>query len=206
MNILGRKVILRAIEPKDLPFMLDMINDPEIEKMVGGWSFPTSEKQQQDWYNRVIGDKNNLRFTIEYEGRFVGISTLGEFDWKNRTAFHGIKLHSSAPKGVGLGTDAVYATMKYAFEELQLHRLEGKILDYNIPSRKLYEKCGWKFEGCYRSRVFKGNAYHDEWPNAILRDEYFEWKEKFMAVNPSSNDSIGWVSVIINNIYINIAA
>ena len=28
-----------------------------------------------------------------------------------------------------------------------------------------------------KQSVFKNNAYHDEWPVAILRDEYFEWKE-----------------------------
>lgn len=177
MNILGNKVVLRALELKDMPFLYEMINDPEMERMVVGWSFPTSEKQQIDWYNRIINDTKNFRFAVDYEGKFVGISTLGNIDWKNRSAHHGIKLHNSAPKGVGIGTDVVYATMKYAFEELQLHRLYSSILDYNIASQKLYEKCGWKIEGCYRQNVFKNNAYHDEWPTAILRDEYFEWKK-----------------------------
>ena len=177
MNILGNKVVLRALELKDMPFLYEMINDPEMERMVVGWSFPTSEKQQIDWYNRIINDTKNFRFAVDYEGKFVGISTLGNIDWKNRSAHHGIKLHNSAPKGVGIGTDVVYATMKYAFEELQLHRLYSSILDYNIASQKLYEKCGWKIEGCYRQNVFKNNAYHDEWPTAILRDEYVEWKK-----------------------------
>lgn len=181
MNIKGQHVILRAIEPKDLPYMLEMINDPDMERMVIGWSFPTTAKQQEDWYNRVIGDQRNLRFAIEFEGQFVGISTLVQIDWKSRKADHGIKLCNHAPKGKGIGTDAVYATMKYAFEELQLNRLWGSILDYNIPSQKLYEKCGWVKEGCYRQSVFKNNEYHDEWPMAILREEYFAWKEKFFA-------------------------
>ena len=181
MNIKGEKVLLRAMEEKDMPFLLEMINDPEMEKMVIGWSFPNSMKQQMEWYNRVVSDSKNLRFAIEYEGKFVGISTLIKSDWKNRSADHGIKLHQSAPKGVGIATDAVYATMKYAFEELQLHRLYGSILDYNIPSQKLYAKCGWVKEGCYRQNVFKNNEYHDEWPMAILKDEYFAWKEKFFA-------------------------
>lgn len=181
MNILGQKTVLRALELKDLPLLQEMINDPEMERMVIGWSFPTSEKQQQDWYNRIILDQKNFRFGIEYEGQFVGVSTLTKIDWKNRSADHGIKLCNKAPKGVGIGTDAVYATMKYAFEELQLNRLYGSFLDYNIPSQKLYAKCGWKVEGCFRQSVFKNNAYHDEYPTSILRDEYFEWKKKFFG-------------------------
>lgn len=168
------------MEEKDMPFLLDMINDPEMERLVVGWSFPNSSKHQIDWYNRVISDSKNLRFAIEFEGNFVGISTLVKIDWKNRTADHGIKLHQSAPKGVGIATDAVYATMKYAFEELQLNRLYGSILDYNIASQRLYAKCGWIKEGCFRKNVFKNNEYHDEWPMAILRDEYLEWKKVFI--------------------------
>lgn len=180
MHILGQKVVLRALEPQDMPFLLDMINDPEMERMVTSWSFPISEKQQMDWYNRIITEQNNLRFAIECDGQFVGVSTLVNIDWKSRSARHGIKLCNNTPKRKGIGTDAVYATMKYAFEELQLNRLYGSFLDYNIASQKLYEKCGWKIEGCYRQNIFKNNAYHDEWPTAILREEYFEWKKGFI--------------------------
>lgn len=48
MNIYGNKVVLRALEPGDMPYLREMINDPEMEKMVIGWSFPISEKQQID--------------------------------------------------------------------------------------------------------------------------------------------------------------
>jgi hydrogenase nickel incorporation protein HypB len=65
----------------------------------------------------------------------------------------------------------VYATMKYAFEELQLNRLYGSILEYNIASQKLYAKCGWKVEGNYRQSVFKNN---DEQADKLRR----ELKEK----------------------------
>lgn len=193
MNIKGNKVILRALETKDMPYLLEMINDPEMERMVIGWSFPTSEKQQLEWYNRIITDQKNFRFAIEYEGEFVGVSTLVKIDWKNRSADHGIKLCNHTPKGKGIGTDAVYATMKYAFEELQLNRLYGSFLDYNIASQKLYEKCGWKIEGCYRQSVFKNNAYHDEWPTAILREEYFEWKKEFLKNEENKVASMGGV-------------
>lgn len=179
MNIYGKKVIMRALEPEDMPYLLEMINDPEMERMVIGWSFPNSVKEQNDWYQKVISDKKNLRFAVQLieTGQFLGVSTLVKIDWKNRSADYGIKLCSTTPKKQGIGFDVVYATMKYAFEELQLNRLYSSILDYNIASKKLFEKCGWKYEGCYKQSVFKNNTYHDEYPIAILRSEYCEWKE-----------------------------
>ena len=178
MEIKCGKIKLRAIEPEDMEALRQTVNDADMERMVVGWSFPVSKQQQMDWYNRSMGNPQHQRFAIEYEGKFVGLSTLTDIDWKNRIAFHGIKLVSNAPKGKGIGYDAVCGTMQYAFEELQLNRLEGGILTYNIPSKKLYEKCGWKEEGLYREKVFKNNQYYDEIPVAILRSDYFEWKDK----------------------------
>ena len=139
MDIYFGKIKLRALEPEDMEALRATVNDPEMEKMVVGWSFPVSKRQQMSWYERVIGNPTNHRFAVEYEGKFVGISTLTDIDWKNRSAFHGIKLTQDAPKGKGIGFDAVVAVMKYAFEELQLNRLYGGILEYNIASKKLYD-------------------------------------------------------------------
>ncbi len=177
MEIRYGKIKLRALEPEDMEALRATINDPDMERMVVGWSFPISRQQQLDWYGRIMGNNNNQRFAVEYQGNFVGVSTLTDIDWKNRSAFHGVKLTADTPKGKGIGFDAVAAVMKYAFEDLQLNRLYGGILEYNIPSQKLYKKCGWKIEGRYRQCVFKDNAYHDELAVAILRDEYFEWKK-----------------------------
>jgi hypothetical protein len=44
MNIVGKKVILRALEPEDMEFLRSMHNDPEIANLIGGWSFPISRK------------------------------------------------------------------------------------------------------------------------------------------------------------------
>ena len=49
MIIKGKKTILRAIEQKDFQLLLDLINDPETEYMLGGWSFPVSQQMQMDW-------------------------------------------------------------------------------------------------------------------------------------------------------------
>lgn len=181
MNIKGEKVILRFIEPSDLELIREMTNDPEQERMIVGWSFPAAVKHQEMWYQRVLEDRNNYRFAIEYDKQFVGIATIADIDWKNGKAHHSIRLTHNAPKGIGIGTDSVFAIMRYAFEELNLNKLYGSILDYNIASWKLYTKCGWKTEGLYKQNVFKNGKYYDESPVAILRSEYYEWKDKYLG-------------------------
>lgn len=176
MDVKGKIVTLRAIELEDQGMLREMVNDPEIEKMVGGYSFPVSTDQQLNWYHSNVNNQNNIRLIIETkEDGAIGFANLVNIDWKNRTAFHGIKIANKKFRARGIGTDTVMAIMKYAFEELQLNRLDGSIIEYNEPSRKLYcVKCGWQIEGVRRKAVFKSNDYHDELLVGILREEYFE--------------------------------
>lgn len=177
MILKGEKVILRAIEREDQEFLKEMINDPELEKLVVGWSFPVSLEMQMQWYEKQKNDLRNLRYIIEADGERIGLATIKNIDWKNRTASHGIKLANINMRGKGYGKDTVFTIMKYAFEELQLNRLYGSILEYNEPSRRLYEKCGWSIEGIARQSVFKDNQYHNEIMVSILKDDYLKKKE-----------------------------
>lgn len=174
MNIKGKIVTLRAIEKEDLELMKDMLNDYELEKLVVGWAFPISKYQQETWYQSNINNNTNFRFIIETsEKEAVGLATLTDIDWKNRKATHGIKLALSKNRTRGLGTDAVMALMRYAFDELQLNRLDGSILDYNVGSKKLYcDRCGWSVEGVQRKYIFKNGVYHDLQIVGILNEDY----------------------------------
>lgn len=172
MNIKGNSVILRSIEPNDLEAIREMTNDREQEYMIGGWSLPTAVKHQEDWYQRVLADKNNLRFAIEFNGSFTGLVTLTDIDWKNRRAKSGIRLTLDAPKKQGIATDALMSLLGYAFDELNLNRVYATVLEHNKASRKLHAKCGYQEEGLMRQSVYKRGDYHNELLLSILQTEY----------------------------------
>jgi RimJ/RimL family protein N-acetyltransferase len=176
MNIRGRVITLRALEPSDMEMLRGFHNDPDIGRLVMGWSFPISSAEQQRWYERTIGDPLNKRFGIDApEHGFIGISTLTNIDLKYRSAFHGIMIGAKNLQGRGFGKDAVMATMRYAFEELGLERLDGEIVEFNEPSRRLYvDRCGWTAEGRRRRSVFRNNQWYDSLIVGILRDEYLQ--------------------------------
>lgn len=173
MNIKGKFVTLRAIEEEDLELLREMMNDCEMEKMVVGWAFPISKYGQKEWFASFYKSEDK-KFIIETADNIaIGLATLGDFDWKNRSAFHGIKIAENKNRIKGLGTDAVMAIMRYAFDELQLNRLDGAIIDYNVASEGLYcNKCGWQLEGIRRQYVFKDGEYHDLKIVGILNEEY----------------------------------
>ena len=174
MNIIGNKVYLRAMERSDMELYREDVNRPETEMAVGGWSYPVSSYQQENWFERASGDRNNLRLTIvdRESNAPVGMINLVDIDMKNGVAFSGIRLFGDENKGRGYGKDAVFAIMEYAFYQLRLNRLEGSILVTNVLSLKLYEKCGWIIEGTKREAVFKDGKYIDELQVAILKSDY----------------------------------
>lgn len=175
MNIIGKVVTLRAMTLEDMQMVCDMFNDPYMESKVIGWSFPLSLDQQIAWYKNHMNDRNDFRFVIEtQEDGAVGIATLTDIDWKNRTATHGIKLANKEKRAKGIGTDTVMALMRYAFDELGLHRLDGSIFPENTASRKLYSKCGWKDEGIKRSCVYKSGQWKDLIMVGVLDTDYYE--------------------------------
>lgn len=181
MNIIGKKTFLRAIEPEDLDILREIINDPEIEKTVSGWSFPISKIEQIRWYENIIGDKQSSRFIIETKETQepIGMIYLSEIDWKNRDADTGIKLKRNAPKRQGYATDAVFALCEYAFNELQLNRISLKILENNNASIRLYEKCGAVCEGTKIKAIYKQGKYHNQFYYGITKDSFDKVKMSF---------------------------
>ena len=155
MNIKGKKVLLRAIEPQDLAQLQQWANDPEIQSGLGGWHFPSSSEDQRKWYASLSLGSINQRFALETPDHgLIGTANIVDIDWKNGNAFHGLMLGDKEIRGKGYGLDAVMTIMRYAFEELGLHRLDGSMIEYNEASLGLYiGKCGWKEEGREQAQV-----------------------------------------------------
>lgn len=162
MIIRGEKIFLRALEKKDTCLLLDIINDPDTENMLGGSSYPISYDMQCEWIENQKNDNTVFRTIIALnDEKKTGIGTiiLSNIDMKNGTAEIHVKLAVANNRGKGYGTDAVNTIVKYAFNEMRLNCIYAEILEYNQPSIKLFEKCGFKKEGILCSRVYKGGKY-----------------------------------------------
>lgn len=180
MNIVGKKVLLRAIESSDLELLHKWANDPEIWYLLGGWHFPGSMAFQIHWFESLQTDQLNQRFAIEVaDHRLIGTANLVNIDWKNNNAFHGMMLGYAKDRGKGYGTDTIMTIMKYAFEELHFERLDSSIIEYNDSSKKFYcEKCGWREEGRLRNWYWRKNRYWDKIVIGITRKDYFDLVDK----------------------------
>jgi RimJ/RimL family protein N-acetyltransferase len=174
MNIKGKTVILRAIEESDLDLLHQWANDPETQDVIGNVHFPSSMDFHKMWFQNLKNDQLNQRLAIEAPDLgIVGISSIINIDWRNNHAWHGVMLGDADIRGKGYGVDAVMATMRYAFEELHLERLDGSIIEYNTSSYSFYcDKLGWKEEGRRRNYYFRRGRYWDQIVVGITKQDY----------------------------------
>lgn len=176
MNIRGKLVELRAIEPVDLTLLQRWANDPDLQYMLGGWHFPTSQKDQHAWLDALSCNSRDQRFAIETGTiGLIGTANLMSIDWKNRNAFHGMLIGESDVRGKGFGIDSIMTIMRYAFDELGMERLDTDIIEYNGASLKVYiEKCGWVVEGRKVNAYFRQGRFWDKVIVGITRARYRE--------------------------------
>ena len=174
MNIKGKTVILRAIEEEDLPTLHRWANDSETQDIIGNIHFPSSMDFHRNWFQGLRSDSLNQRLAIEAPGvGLIGISSIINIDWRNNHAWHGVMLGDADIRGKGYGADAVMATMRYAFDELHLERLDGSIIEHNQASYAFYcGKLGWKEEGRQRNWYYRKGRYWDRIMVGITREDY----------------------------------
>lgn len=71
----------------------------------------------------------------------------------------------------GYMTDALKATIAFAFQTLQLHRLEAACLPSNEASRGVLEKLGFRQEGYARKYLRINGDWHDHLLYSLLAEE-----------------------------------
>ncbi len=110
---------------------------------------------------------------IETEsGEHIGNISLENIQWKDRQATLGIVIGAKEYWGQGYGTDAIRTLLRFAFEELNLNRIQLSVFDFNERARRCYRRCGFQEEGRLRQAHYTEGRYHDVILMAILREDW----------------------------------
>ena len=78
-------------------------------------------------------------------------------------------------KQKGLMTEALKATLEFGFTQLNLHRIEALVADWNIPSVKLLQRYGFTKEGIMREDYCVNGKNEDSDCYSLLK---WEWEKQ----------------------------
>jgi ribosomal-protein-serine acetyltransferase len=106
------------------------------------------------------GSEYSFAITDAADGTFLGTCGLNRLDPVHQWANLGYWVRSSRTRK-GVATAATLLVARFAFEELNLNRVEIVIATGNHPSLRVSEKGGATREGLLRSKIVADRAVHD---------------------------------------------
>jgi ribosomal-protein-alanine N-acetyltransferase len=104
-------------------------------------------------------------------GAIIGVTGFYHIDFKHRFATIG-SLMSEQFQGKGIMPVMQKASIRWAFEKLKLHRIEGQCFVGNIHSIKNVESIGMIREGQLRQNFLINGKFEDSYIYAIVNNEY----------------------------------
>lgn len=117
------------------------------------------------------GDFYDWAITLKDSGKMIGTCGYTSFDYENGRAEVGYVINPEY-WGQGVATEAVSAAIEYAFNELNVNRVEAHFIKGNNASLRVMEKCGMTFEGYLRQYMLVKGSFKTIGFAAVTKDEY----------------------------------
>ena len=105
------------------------------------------------------------------DGAFVGWCGLSQWNPDYRSASLGYCL-TEAAWGQGYATEAAGALLRWAFDTLDLNRVQAETDTRNVASARVLEKLGFVGEGTLREDCVVNGDVSDSWVYGLLRREW----------------------------------
>jgi RimJ/RimL family protein N-acetyltransferase len=166
-------VVLRPPITADVEMRLRYGRHAEIARMYGAAdpeSTEISREAAERWYSTVARDP--LAWIVETDGVCAGVVRLHSLVERDKRARLAIGLLHPDLLGRGTGTTAIRVLLRHAFDALELHRVDLRVLSFNVRAVRCYEKCGFVREGIDRESAFVDGAWVDDVMMSILEHEY----------------------------------
>ena len=175
-----KRLFLRAYRPGDAAIYFRMIRenrDHLYEFLPANLETMQNEAGAEafiGWLNSEWKQRNLFLFGVweKISGNYTGETYLANPDWHVPSVELGYFVVQSSI-GKGFATEAARATLRYAFDQLQVSRVDLQCRADNEASQRVAERCGFRLEGCQRLRHrMKSGALVDRLWYGLLRSEW----------------------------------
>lgn len=164
-------ILLRLPRYDDVAAYTGFLADPQVTRWLEDrCQRPVLFHQAQAF---VLGEAW-CRLAIEYEGRFVGMTGLDDYDPVNGAARFFLVVGDRSAWAKGVGTAVATRMLDHGFNALGLRRIVSNYLATNEASRVVHQRAGFQIEGQQRQVAWRNGAWVDQILLAILRDEWLK--------------------------------
>jgi len=173
----AERLRLRCIEESDVEQLYEIFSDPKVMRY---WSTPPLQTREDAvTLLREIQDGNTRGTMLKWgvalkpSDKVIGTVTLFNLDrTQGRSEIGYAQAH--AYWGRGYIHEALQALLSYAFNDMNLRRLEADVDPRNAGSIKTLERLGFQREGFLRERWHVAGEIQDAFFYGLLKREWIE--------------------------------
>lgn len=172
-------VIRPATTAEDADYVGRVMTQPDVCRWL------SAEWRNTQVSPRVLGTMacknrcNAVFLVLDDKGEPTGV--IGLSDIEDGTANWWGALESMQARGRGLMTRALEALLEHAFFTLGVHSVYGWCMEPNHPSRRLFERLGFRLAGSLRLACLLDEAPVDKLLFDITREEYLARQRRKQA-------------------------
>jgi ribosomal-protein-alanine N-acetyltransferase len=166
LDITTPRLTLRPLREDDVEDLWPWASDPALPRHMS-WRAHVDRDETRAWLRgniQEVAANTSITWAIVHDGRASGCVGLDGIRWEMRA----LRIDRAelgywiAPplRGHGLMTEAAEAAVRFGFETLGLHKIVVQCFGENDASRRVIEKCGFRFVGRQEDDVWRDGAWH----------------------------------------------
>jgi RimJ/RimL family protein N-acetyltransferase len=167
----GDHVTLRPGDDSDPPRFVPWFADMEVTRYLGR-RMAVALYYEVDILKKFGEADDTVFWVIEVGGEAIGATGIHAIDWINAHGTTGIVIGEKQHWRKGYATEAMRLRTRYAFRELNLHKLMTEVFVGNEASRRALEKNGYRTVGTSRDHFFTLGRWQDIWHGEVLREDW----------------------------------
>jgi RimJ/RimL family protein N-acetyltransferase len=157
-------VVIRRAEPRDLDFLLELMNEDDVEENLSVRRPRDREGLAEEIERSQAEPQEFGRFVIEVDGERAGLMGFTVANRRSRIANLGSLAVHPDFRGRHLADEAARLLQRHLIFELGYHRLQLEIYGFNERAQRHAERAGFVREGVRRKAYWR----HEEWVDGVI--------------------------------------
>lgn len=174
-EIKGSKFELKTYLPDDVTDeYVEWINTNKVNQYLEARNSKYILEDEQNYVNDILNSDDQLLMAIEsYDTNSIIGNVHLTLNRMHKRCFIAYMIGDTRYWGQGIATEAIKMATKWAFENLDIARMDAGVYAANIGSIKAVLRAGYKVEGTRRSYVLLDDGSRcDVIEVGLLREEY----------------------------------
>lgn len=161
--------VLRNMREEDLGTVLSWRNADDVRQAMYTWHV-ISQEEHRAWWDKQSKDPATRLLICEDMDGPMGVVTFTRYTGPGGSATWAFYSGDRSRRGVGRIMERL--ALEYAFETLELHRLECEVLSSNRGVMEFHRRHGFNLEGTAREAYCRDNVRYDIYKLAMLGETW----------------------------------